>query len=128
LVVYLSGDLGAGKTTLVRGFLRAKGFTGSVKSPTYTLVESYNLTDSTVVHLDLYRLREPSELDALGLRDMDRPGHIWLIEWPERGEGRLPPADLSITLEVEPGAHVLNAVSHSQAGAKWLTRVSLLPD
>lgn len=124
LIVYLTGDLGAGKTTWARGFLRQRGCTVAVKSPTYTLLESYDLPDLSVVHLDLYRLQSPSELDALGLRDMDRAGTIWLIEWPERGAGSLPQPDVSITLEAGEAAHVLTTVSYSQAGEAWLRRAS----
>lgn len=120
LIIYLTGDLGAGKTTLARGFLRQRGRTGPVKSPTYTLLESYDFPDLAVVHLDLYRLQEPSELDALGLRDMDRAGTVWLVEWPERGAGRLPRPDITVCLEPGEAAHVLTALSHSDIGAAWL--------
>lgn len=122
LIVYLTGDLGAGKTTLARGFLRQRGFAGAVKSPTYTLLESYELPDLTVVHLDLYRLEEPTELDALGLRDMDRAGTVWLIEWPERAARRLPEPDVSIAFEAGDTTHVLTAVSYSQSGTAWLAK------
>ena len=123
LIVHLTGDLGAGKTTLARGFLKQLGHEGTVKSPTYTLFETYELRDLSVVHLDLYRLQEPSELDALGLRDMDRPRTVWLVEWPDRGAGRLPAADLSVALEAGESAHVLTAVAHSKVGAAWLAEV-----
>jgi len=96
--IYLSGDLGAGKTTWVRGFLGACGVTAVVRSPTYTLIELYDLGALTAVHLDLYRLQDESELEALGLRDWARPGYLWLIEWPERGLARLPRADLCVVL------------------------------
>ena len=94
-VLHLSGDLGAGKTTLVRGFLAALGNTGRVKSPTYTLVESYELDHRTAHHLDLYRLKTPEEAEGLGLRDLEG---IVLIEWPEKGVGHVPPADLVVRL------------------------------
>jgi tRNA threonylcarbamoyladenosine biosynthesis protein TsaE len=124
LIVHLTGDLGAGKTTFARGFLKQRGVEGPVKSPTYTLFETYELPDLTVVHLDLYRLQEPSELDALGLRDMDRPETVWLIEWPDRGAGRLPGADLAVALEAGESAHVLTAVAHSDIGRAWLAKAS----
>lgn len=99
-VVLLSGDLGAGKTTLVRGFLRSLGHEGAVRSPTYTLVETYEVAGLSVFHFDLYRLSAPEELEEFGFRDyLDGAG--WrFIEWPERAAGALPAADLRIALEV----------------------------
>ncbi|MEA3638594.1 MAG: tRNA (adenosine(37)-N6)-threonylcarbamoyltransferase complex ATPase subunit type 1 TsaE [Lamprobacter sp.] len=98
-IVYLRGDLGAGKTTLVRGLLRGLGYQGAVRSPTYTLIEPYEAVDPPVVHLDLYRLADPEELDYLGLRDLLERSALILIEWPERGAGALPPADLELLIE-----------------------------
>jgi tRNA threonylcarbamoyladenosine biosynthesis protein TsaE len=121
LVVELSGDLGAGKTTLVRGFLRESGVESPVRSPTYTLVEAYPAGTTTFLHLDLYRLREPSELDALGLRDWAAPGNVWLIEWPERGAGRLPAPDLSVRLTAQERSHLIEVIPCSAAGAGWLS-------
>ncbi len=98
-VIYLCGDLGAGKTTLVRGLLRGLGYQAPVRSPTYTLIEPYEAVEPPVVHLDLYRLADPEELEYLGLRDLlERPSLI-LVEWPERGAGALPPADLELLIE-----------------------------
>lgn len=89
-LVTLSGDLGAGKTTLVRGMLRGLGFGGRVKSPSYGLVETYELDGLVVHHLDLYRLSDPGELEFLGLEDLLADDSVVLVEWPERAEGRLP--------------------------------------
>lgn len=97
--VHLSGELGAGKTTLVRALLHALGHAGAVRSPTYALVEPYRIGELEVYHLDLYRIADPQELDYLGLRDWLRPDNLVLIEWPERGGAHLPPPDLSIRLE-----------------------------
>jgi tRNA threonylcarbamoyl adenosine modification protein YjeE len=121
--VHLFGDLGAGKTTLARGFLRACGVSGPVRSPTYTLVELYETPTVSIVHLDLYRLLDPSELEALGLREWASPGHVWLIEWPERGEGRLPFPDLSVTLIGGIQGHEINVNATSALGELWLSAV-----
>lgn len=98
VVVHLEGPLGAGKTTLVRGLLRGLGHEGRVRSPTFTLLEPYDLPGCEVIHLDLYRLADPAELDYLGVEDLLRPGGLVLVEWAERGGGRLPPADLHLSL------------------------------
>lgn len=95
----LSGDLGAGKTTLVRGMLRELGFEGRVKSPSYGLVESYRVGGIEIHHLDLYRLGDPDELDFIGLEDLVGPDSALLVEWPERAGGRMPHADRRIMIE-----------------------------
>lgn len=108
---FLNGQLGAGKTTLVRGLLRALGVEGAVRSPTYTLIEPYEVGDGPrpkrVFHLDLYRLADPEELDYLGWREALGDGGLLLIEWPERGAGVLPPPDLYIDLAMRPPGRVL---------------------
>jgi tRNA threonylcarbamoyladenosine biosynthesis protein TsaE len=119
-VVFLCGGLGAGKTTFVRGYLRSLGVTGVVRSPTYTLVELYPLGAMTVVHADLYRLRDAGELEALGLRDWAQPAHLWFVEWPERGAGHLPAPDLQLAFSAGPAAHGIQLKAGSALGELWL--------
>ncbi len=108
-VVYLSGDLGVGKTTLVRGLLRAMGFEGRVKSPSYGLIESYPLDSLVVHHLDLYRLSDGEEIIYLGLEDLFDGPTLLLIEWPEKGAGYLPPATTHIDIsDRSDGSRVLS--------------------
>ena len=121
VVLYLSGDLGAGKTTFARGFLAGLGVPGPVRSPTYTLLELYAAGALTVVHLDLYRLNHAGELEALGLREWARAEHLWLIEWPERGAGRLPPADLTLAFSVGARGHDIKVSADSALGESWLS-------
>ena len=109
-VVELRGELGSGKSTFARGALRALGVQGPIKSPSYTLLETYELPAITAIHLDLYRLRDPSELEHLGLADYHRPGFLWLIEWPEQGAGRLPPADLQFRFSVGEEGHRIERI------------------
>ena len=118
-VVLLRGDLGAGKSTLARAWLRTLGITGPVRSPTYTLVERYPLAGGgEALHLDLYRIGDGAELEFLGLDDAD--ARLWLVEWPERGQGGLPPADLELVLEVEGDGRRASLHPRSSAGDAWL--------
>jgi tRNA threonylcarbamoyladenosine biosynthesis protein TsaE len=122
-MLHLSGDLGAGKTTLARGFARACGVAAPVRSPTYTLVNVHEAGLLTLVHLDLYRLRDPAELEHLGLREWARPCCLWLIEWPERAPGALPLADLTVRLAVAPEAHQADISAGTATGRAWLERI-----
>jgi len=123
-VLYLRGDLGAGKTTLARGFLRGAGVEGPVRSPTYQLMEVYETSVYDVVHLDLYRIAEAKDVDALGLRDFERGGTVWLIEWPEKGKGALPPPDLLLELAAEQTGHTIRASAESVSGQVWMNRLA----
>jgi tRNA threonylcarbamoyladenosine biosynthesis protein TsaE len=122
-VVYLQGELGAGKTTCARSLLRALGVTGLVRSPTYTLVETYILTALTCVHVDLYRLQGYSEVDELGLRDLVGPGCLLLVEWPEKGGGALPPADLDLTFSYAGDARQGRLAAMTGLGNEWLSNL-----
>lgn len=118
-VIYLQGDLGAGKSTLARALLRALGVTGAIRSPTYTLVERYPLTaGGEAWHMDLYRIGDPGELEFLGL-DADE-AVLWLVEWPERGSGGLPVADLRIELAMEGDGRRAVLAAGTAAGRDWL--------
>jgi len=101
-LVFLSGELGAGKTCLTRSVLRAAGYMGAVKSPTYTLVETYEIGDRKFFHFDLYRLRDPEELEWIGIRDYFQQQALCFIEWSALGAGFLPLADLEISFHLEP--------------------------
>lgn len=118
MIVYLRGELGAGKTTLVRGLLQSLGHCGTVKSPTYTLVEPYQIHSWQLFHWDLYRVADAEELEYLGLRDQLDGQALLLIEWPERATGALPAADLEIVLSyAESGRNCAVSASNSRAQA-----------
>lgn len=121
-VVHLQGDLGAGKSTLARAMLRALGVQGAIRSPTYTLVERYPLEQGEAWHLDLYRIGDAGELEFLGLDDA--AATLWLVEWPERGSGGMPPADLRIELAVEALGRSAVLVALSREGSRWLARLA----
>jgi tRNA threonylcarbamoyladenosine biosynthesis protein TsaE len=126
VVLYLSGELGAGKTTFARGFLGGLGVHGPVRSPTYTLLELYTAGALTVVHLDLYRLNQPADIEGLGLREWAQAQHLWLIEWPERGAGRLPRADITLAFSVGAQGHDIEGGAGSALGKLWLAEVESL--
>ena len=122
-LVFLDGDLGAGKTTLVRGYLRELGYVGAVRSPTYTLIEPYASGGASVWHLDLYRLGDAEELEYLGLRDLLAEDAVLLIEWPERGAGWLPEPDLRVQLQVHDCGRQARLEPKTKTGLSWVHRL-----
>lgn len=127
LLIGLTGELGAGKTTLVAGLLEALGHVGAVRSPTYALIESYCLADRDIHHCDLYRLRDPEELEDLGLRDLLTSGSVLLLEWPERAGDRLRSPDLSLQLDYSAAGRDVRMTASSAAGEAILARLGLEP-
>lgn len=122
-VVYLRGDLGAGKTTFARALIRALGHSGSVKSPTYGLLETYPLAGRTVLHLDLYRIDRAEDLEYLAIADLFGADGLLLVEWPERGAGWLPAADLELRFDYQDDGRRLGLRASSAAGRTVLDRL-----
>lgn len=124
-VVYLHGDLGSGKTTFTRGWLHSLGHQGAVKSPTYTLVEPYNLNNHEIYHFDLYRLASPEELEYLGVEDYFHATSLCLIEWPEQGAGFLPAPDFSLNFSYHNSGRLLTITAHHAAAQQLLAQLDL---
>ena len=125
--LYLHGELGAGKTTLARGLLRALGYRGRVKSPTYSLVEPYTISSLHLYHFDLFRVKDEEEWLSLGFREYFGPRSLCVIEWPERAGSALPVADIDIRLEFDGNGRRARLEAHSAAGREWLSRLPASP-
>lgn len=124
-IIFLQGELGSGKTTLVRGFLQGKGYAGKVKSPSYTLLETYACDPMSIVHVDLYRLNDAREVENISLRDYLDANTIVLIEWPEKAAAKLPPADLLISLTVLSDSRKIDVQATTTRGQEILRTLSL---
>ncbi len=124
LIIFLQGDLGSGKTTFARGFISALGYSGNVKSPTFTLVETYDLENLRLYHFDLYRLNDPLELEYVGIRDLVGERDVMcLIEWPEKGGAELPPADLEIRLQYQGESRGVSCQAKSTKGQRIIDKL-----
>jgi tRNA threonylcarbamoyladenosine biosynthesis protein TsaE len=124
-IVHLRGELGSGKTTCARSLLRTLGVTAPVRSPTYTLVDTYSVATLTCVHVDLYRVQSTTEVEELGLRDMTGSGYLMLVEWPEKGGVAVPPADLYLQLVYQGDARSAALGAASETGKEWLTKLAI---
>ena len=122
-MVYLCGELGAGKTTLARGLLRALGYSGPVKSPSYTLVELYKFSRLYLYHFDFYRFNNPDELGEAGFREYFSPDSVCLVEWPERAAGALPAADITVKLRIAGSGRMSEIHADTEAGRLCLGRL-----
>lgn len=127
LFLYLSGDLGSGKTTLVRGMLRTLGYVGRVKSPTYTLVEPYSISRLDFYHFDFYRLRNPDEWEEAGFREYFNAASVCVVEWPERASGLLPSPVLQLTWRPVPSGREVRLSAHSARGEQLLAALRASP-
>jgi tRNA threonylcarbamoyladenosine biosynthesis protein TsaE len=116
MVLFLQGDLGAGKTTFARAFIHALGFKGYVKSPSYGLLESYAVAGMTVLHLDLYRIEDPEELEYLAIRDLYNEESVLMVEWPDKGLGYLPPPDLELKFSEDGQTRFISSFAKSTTG------------
>ena len=123
MVIYLIGGLGAGKTRLAQAIIKGLGFSGHVKSPTYTLVETYRVCNRTVYHFDLYRLMDPMELEFMGIQDYFEEKHIILIEWPDKGQGMIGDADIAITLSYADPGRKLSLDAVTERGRELLSKL-----
>jgi tRNA threonylcarbamoyladenosine biosynthesis protein TsaE len=124
-VLHLRGELGSGKTTCARALLHTLGVTAPVRSPTYTLVDTYSVAALTLVHVDLYRVQTTTEVEELGLRDMTGPGYLMLIEWPEKGGIAVPRADLLLQLVYKGNARSAALGAASATGRAWLAKLAI---
>ena len=124
VTLYLNGDLGAGKTTLSRGMIQGLGYSGNVKSPTYTLVEEYAIGEKIIYHFDLYRLADPEELEFMGIRDYFSDNTICLIEWAEKGADLLSPPDLLVNIGYAENARNIELVAQSTMGQQIIQQLT----